>query len=106
MQVYKLITYDVKPEAIEEVEEAMGVYVDGWHERYGGSLWWTAKRQDRPGSYVTVVAVPDEDIDNRIVTDERTKEFLGALYPQCMEEPTFVDLDMVATSHHVPFAKS
>ena len=106
MKVYKLITYDVKPEAIEQVEEAMRVYVDGWHERYSGSLWWTTKRQDRPGSYVTAVAVPDEHTDNRIVTDERTKEFLDALYPQCIEEPTFIELDMVVTSYDVPFAKS
>lgn|GEM_PF-2939957 len=106
MKVYKLITYDVKPEAIEQVEEAMRVYVDGWHERYNGSLWWTTKRQDKPGSYVTVVAVPDEQTDNRIVTDERTKEFLAALYPQCIGEPTFIDLDMVVTSHDAPFAKS
>ncbi len=107
MPAYKLITFDVKLEAIEEIEGAMRVYIDpGWHERYVGSLWWTAKRQDRPGSYVTIVAVQDAVTDNHIVTDERTIQFLGTLYPKCIEATTFVDLDMVATSHGVPFAKS
>jgi len=102
MAIYKTITYDVKPEAIEEVEASMVEYVEAWNGSVGGNLWWTAKRQDKPGSYITVLAVTDEETDNSIVTSDWTAKFLGALYPNCIEPPTFTDLTMVATSHDVP----
>lgn len=61
-------------------------------------LWWTARNQEDPFSYITIIVAPDEQTNRSASDSDGTAEFVDALYPNVVGEVKWTDWQHIAST--------
>jgi quinol monooxygenase YgiN len=95
--IRRLANYRIDPESLEEVERAIEDFVSA----IGGEepeTVYEAYRIADDVSFVHLMAFPNRDAERAHQVAPYTKRFVDILYPNCEEQPTFLDVTLVKSS--------
>ena len=98
MPVFKIASYEVRPEAREEVERAIQEFAAYVRAELQDSSWVTYRDKKNPNRYVSLISADDEAADERHRQAPGTKRFVEVLYPRLAGLVEFTEYEPFATS--------
>lgn len=97
-EVRQLAFYEVHPEAIPQVLEAIDEFVAYIKNHEPGTLRYEVwQERDHPARFVHLFVFRDEQADHVHSKSAAVKKFSAILYPQCLEPVNFIDYRQVAS---------
>lgn len=98
MKIHMLALYRVKEDKIEEVKEAVAIVVDAIKDNEPGTLFYEAYQGQEDVSFFHMMTFENEDAEETHRSTPHMAEFAAKLYPNCVEEPVFVELDLIRSN--------
>jgi len=98
MKIHMLALYRIKEDKIDEVKEAVATVVDAIKENEPGTLFYEAYQGQEDVSFFHMMTFENEDAEEIHRSTPHMAEFAAALYPNCVEEPVFVELDLIRSN--------
>ncbi len=99
MKLYKTACYRITAQSQPSVERAMHEYAAYLKREFPEQRWWTARSQEDPLSYISVIVAPDEQTNRAASDSDGTGVFVDALYPNVVGEVEWTDWQSVASTH-------
>lgn len=96
--IQRIATFRVRPETVAEAIAAIETFVAAVAQRESGTLDYSSYRfTDADGTeFVHMMSFVDTEARDRHKTSSHVEEFVGRLYPLCIEEPRFRDIELVS----------
>ena len=96
--VHLMAIYKVKEDKLEVVEKAVEEFVDAVKDNEPETLAYEAFRGKDDLSFFHVMTFAGEKAEEAHRSTPHMMKFVGFLYPNCVEEPVFVELDLVGSN--------
>ena len=90
--VQKLVHYIVKKEELNAVKEAIGLFLEKIKEKEPNTKYEAFGIKDSTTFY-HIMTFSDEESEKKHSDAVYTKEFASILYPRCIVEPKFMDIE-------------
>ena len=97
-KIHMLTLYRVKKEKVKEVREAVTEFVAAVRENEQGTLFYEAYQGRGDVSFFHLMTFEDEASEESHRETPHMEAFVQKLYPNCEEEPGFVDLDLIESN--------
>lgn len=98
MKIHMLALYRVKEDKLDEVKEAVSTVVEAIKENEPGTLFYEAYQGQEDVSFFHIMTFENEEAESTHRSTPHMAEFAKVLYPNCVEEPVFVELDMIRSN--------
>ena len=97
--VRQLATYQVRPDAVDQVLAAIREFIAYVRKNESGTLRYEAwqEKSDRT-RFTHIFVFRDADAEQTHSDSAAVKAFAGILYPLCLAPVEFVDYELVATN--------
>lgn len=92
--IIKLAKYTIKPEALDIVLSAIDMFVKAIRDNEP-ETFYEAYRKNDTMEFVHLMKFADEVAEKKHSSASYTKDFVSILYPNCVMEPEFIDLDQI-----------
>jgi hypothetical protein len=92
-----LVQYRVKRDAVGEMHQAVTKFVDAVRANEPDTIYGSFMAADGQ-TFFHAMAFPDEMSEKRHRSATHTREFVDFLYPNCEEEPHFIQLELVRST--------
>lgn len=97
--IRRIVRYRVRPGEEQAAVEAIATFVAAVADEPGTSAYRAYRYADGDGTeFVHTMAFVDDDARERHTKTPHVQAFVETLYPLCVEQPAFRDLDLVASS--------
>lgn len=93
--IVKHVTYQVHPETLDAVLEAVSRFVQAVAEHEPSTVYTAYQDGKDPTSFVHLMRFPDEQAEEAHRLASYTDQFVEVLYPSCRREPVFRDLRLL-----------
>jgi len=97
-KIHMLALYRVKAGKIGEVREAVSEFVDSVRADEPGALFYEAYQGKGDVSFFHVMTFEDSESEEQHRKTPHMETFVRKLYPNCEEEPGFVELELVGSN--------
>ena len=97
-KIHMMAIYRVKREKLKEIREAVVQFVTAVKENEPGTLFYEAYQGKGDLSFFHVMTFEDGDSEERHRNTPHMEIFARKLYPNCEEEPGFVELELVGSN--------
>ncbi len=97
--IHKIVRYKVKRGKVEEVKRAIIEFVELVAKNEPHTLY-EANQADDGVTFIHIMSFPDKSKEEKHKTAVYTMKFVESLYPNCEEEPVFLDLKLVKSTSH------
>lgn len=95
--IRKLANYEVRKEELPMVLEAVRAFVDEVSRKEGGTAAYRAyQHKDEPTRFTHYMEFRTPSAEEYHRKTAWAKRFTETLYPRCVKEPAFVDVEPVA----------
>jgi quinol monooxygenase YgiN len=100
MAIYQTATYQIKPETVEKVKQAIEEFVHYVQANEPGTQMYTAwQQQDDPTRFIHLFTFADTDAQTIHSESEAVRRFESIYSPELVGGPViFTDFDLVATN--------
>ena len=94
--IYQLAFYEIHPQAMQKVKEAIEAFVAYIRLNEPGTLRYDVwQEQDHPTRFAHIFIFQDEAANEAHSSSPQVKQFADVLYPECLEPVQFVDYGWV-----------
>lgn len=93
--ITKYVRYKVQPDKVEDVRAAIAAFVAGIRQHEPGTLVYEAFQEDDPTRFLHLMVFLDEAAEQFHRATAHVQSFVDTLYPNCEEQPVFVDVAAV-----------
>ena len=97
-KIHMLALYRVKADKLEEIRAAVTEFVSAVRENEPGILFYEAYQGKDDVSFFHVMTFKDNNSEENHRRTPHMEAFVRKLYPNCDEEPGFVELDLVGSN--------
>ena len=97
-KIHMLALYRVKAGKLEEVREAVTEFVDSVKANEPGTLFYEAYQGKGDVSFFHVMTFEDSASEEDHRRTPHMETFVQKLYPNCEDEPGFVELELVRSN--------
>lgn len=98
MEIHKIARYEIRPQSLPEVLEAIETFAAYVRDELTETRWTTLQDPAHPTRFVSLIWALDEAADQRHRQAEGTQRFVAALYPNVVGEVDFTSYRLVADS--------
>lgn len=92
--IRRVAEYTVRDGQLETVVRAVRRFLAAVHDHEPQTSYQAFRRGDGR-SFLHLMAFPDEEAEGAHRRADYTSDFVAALYPRCVEEPSFTDLTVI-----------
>lgn len=97
-KIHMMALYRVKREKVEAIREAVAEFVAEVKENEPGALFYEAYQGRDDVSFFHVMTFEDSESEENHRRTPHMETFVWKLYPNCEEEPGFVELNLVGSN--------
>ena len=97
-KIHMMALYRVKKDKLPEVKEAVSQFVAAVKENEPGTLFYEAYHGQGDLSFFHVMTFEDSTAEEGHRQTPHMEDFVRKLYPNCEEEPGFVELEIVGSN--------
>ncbi|UCF89009.1 MAG: antibiotic biosynthesis monooxygenase [bacterium] len=97
-KIHMLALYKVKPDKVDEVRLAVNEFVEAVKENEPGALFYEAYQGKGDLSFFHLMTFEDGVAEELHRQTPHMATFVQKLYPNCEEEPGFVELELVRSN--------
>jgi quinol monooxygenase YgiN len=99
-EIYQLAHYEIHPEAIEKVTNAIREFVTYIRKNEPGTLRYDVwQDQTHPTRFVHIFIFQDQAAHDRHSASAEVKKFADVLYPECLAPVEFIDYQQTASKN-------
>ncbi len=98
MKKHMMAIYRVKEEKLDQVREAVAEFVDAVKTNEPATLFYEAYQGVGDISFFHVMTFENEEAEEAHRITPHMAAFVQKLYPDCEEEPGFVELELVRSN--------
>jgi quinol monooxygenase YgiN len=96
--IHMMALYRVKKEKLKDVQKAVAEFVETVKKNEPGTLFYEAYQGRGDLSFLHVMTFEDEASEEHHRQTPHMKAFVKTLYPNCEEEPGFVNLELIRSN--------
>ncbi|OGZ45568.1 MAG: hypothetical protein A3C84_04800 [Candidatus Ryanbacteria bacterium RIFCSPHIGHO2_02_FULL_48_12] len=96
--IHKLAQFTVREGKLDSAESAIRAFVSAVKASEPDTVIYAAFKKPDGYSFVHIMSFRDEEAERRHRLSEHAKLFTSALYPLCVEPPSFVDLALIGSN--------
>lgn len=97
-KLHMLALYRVKAGKLEEIREAVAEFVESVKSNEPGTLFYEAYQGKGDISFFHVMTFKDSASEESHRQTQHMETFVQKLYPNCEDEPGFVELELVGSN--------
>src|SRR5215470_11857637 len=100
-EIHELARYEIRPEALDEVLQAIEEFVAYVRNSEPGALRYEVWQEaERPTRFVHIFVWRDEEANRIHGESAAVKKFAGILYPKCLKPVEFITYRQVDANAH------
>jgi quinol monooxygenase YgiN len=97
-EIRQLAHYEIHPDAIARVKDAIGEFVDYVRSNDPGTLRYDVwQDQEHPTRFLHIFIFRDQEAHNQHSSSAQVKKFSDVLYPECIGLVEFIDYQKIAS---------
>ncbi len=96
--IHIMALYRVKEDKLQEVITAVEEFVDAVKDNEPGTLVYESVRGKDDLSFFHIMTFQNEEAEESHRSTPHMSKWVKTLYPNCQEEPVFVELDLVRSN--------
>jgi quinol monooxygenase YgiN len=93
--IERTASFTVRPEVMDRALEAIGRFVAHTETEPGTLLYLSWRSQARPCEFLHFMSFVDAEAEQAHASSDTVRAFTEALYPLCVEPPTFEEWQVV-----------
>jgi len=97
-KIHMMALYQVKPDKVDEVRLAVTRFIDAVKENEPGTLFYESYQGKGDLSFFHVMTFENNVAEELHRKTPHMGDFIQKLYPSCVEEPGFVELELVGSN--------
>ena len=97
-KIHMMAIYQVKPDKVDAVRAAVTEFIDAVRETEPGALFYESYQGKGDLSFFHLMTFEDNVAEELHRQTPHMQTFVKKLYPNCEEEPGFVELELVGSN--------